>query len=481
MRVACQYLIVCLGFLIPACPAFTQMGFSNNEIIFSTSDVTSPPDSSRLFSIHDISITGNDKTRPSIILRELPFSVNESYPLGEIVKKFQKAKKQLLNTGLFQDVIVSLKSLDGYDVYVNVEVREKWYVWPRAFIKPVDKSFGQWWREKDRNMDRINYGIKLSHNNISGHNDKLRIGFMNGYTRQVSLQYFGLWLDKELKWSTSAGVSFGKNKEVNYMTLKNKQVPVEDDNFLHKYVNGFLQFSYRPAIKTIHSFGIAYYYDEMADTILKLNPSFSSSSTVTHFPELFYKLSYFNVDFIPYPTHGFSGELSLRKRGFSSAVNLWEFTAKASRSWPLNDKYFFNLKGLGTLKLPFNQPYTGKQFIGYEGRYLQGYEYYIIDGVAGGYGKASLSRLVLKTRINLPSQRFKYLNNIPVKLYAKIFTNAGYVYNTNAGANALTNKMLYSGGIGIDLVTFNDFVIKVEWSLNRLGENGLYLHQRNDF
>jgi len=92
-----------------------------------------------------------------------------------------------------------------------------------------------------------------------------------------------------------------------------------------------------------------------------------------------------------------------------------------------------------------------------------------------------LTRPVFTAHIHLPSNRFKSLSRIPIRLYAKTFANAGYVYNTMAGENQLTNKFLYSGGVGLDIVTYNDFVIKIEWSFNRLGQNGLYLHQRNDF
>lgn len=480
MRLVCKFFIG-LGFLLSGNVSFGQMNFSENPVVFSTASGTTVEDSNRLFVIHDITITGNAKTRPATIFRELSFTINEQYTLGDIVKKFQKARKQLMNTGMFLDVVVSLKSLDGYDVYVNVDVKEKWYIWPKAFIRAVDKSFGKWWKEQDRNIDRINYGIRFAHNNITGRNDKLRVGFMNGYTRQVSLEYYGLWLDKELKWSTNAGVSFGKNKEVNYMTVKNKQVPVKDNNFLHTYIGGFVHVNYRPAIKTFHTFGVGYIYEEIADTIFKLNPSFSSANKVSNYPEFFYRLAYFDVDFIPYPTKGFSGEVSLKKKGFNAKVNIWELSARASKTWPLSNKYFLNVKGLGLVKLPFDQPYTGRQFMGSEGRFLQGYEYYVIEGLAGGYAKASLVRSIFKTHISIPSQRIKSLNYIPIKLYAKTFINAGYVYNTNTGVNELANQMLYSGGVGLDLVTFNDFVIKIEWSFNRLGENGLYLHQRNDF
>jgi outer membrane protein assembly factor BamA len=460
------------------------MSVNENSVLYSTNGMATVSDTNRLFVITDIIISGNEKTKPNIILRELPFKLNEQYPLGTIVQKFKRAKRQLMNTGLFRNVVVSLKNMDDHDVYINVQVQEKWYIWPAVFFRPVDKSFGEWWNEKNRNTDRINYGLRLSHNNITGNNDKLRLSVMNGYTRQVSVQYFGLLLDKDLKWSTNAGVSFGQNREVNYMTLQNRQIPVKSNNdFLHSYVGGFLHFNYRPAIKTIHTFGIGYTYESVADTVFKLNPSFSSGANIIQYPEAFYRLSYFDVDYIPYPTRGFWGEASLKKKGFGikSAVNLWELTAKASKTWPLSSNYFFNLKGLGMLKVPFKQPYTGQQFIGYDGKYLQGYEYYVIDGVAGGYAKATLSRPVFSTHICVSSRRIKSLSDIPIKLYAKTFVNAGYIYNTVTGQNNLTNRMLYSAGIGLDLVTYNDFVIKIEWSFNRLGENGLYLHQHNDF
>lgn len=475
--------MTCLWMLLLGKWSTCQMNMEDASIVYSTNSVTTVSDTNRLFIIQDIVISGNERTRPAIILRELPFQLNESYPLGTIVQNFKKAQKQLVNTGLFRNVVVSLQKIDDQNVNIYVEVEEKWYVWPMVFFKPVDKSFGEWWSEKNRDMNRINYGIRLAHNNISGRNDKLRLSIMNGYTRQVSIQYYGLRIDPALKWSTNAGVSYGQNREVNYMTLQNRQIPLKGDGgFLHSYIGGFLQFNYRPRIKTTHTFGIGYTYETIADTITKLNPSFSQGAII-RYPELFYKMSYYNVDFNPYPTKGFFGEVSLRRQGLgiASPVNLWELTAKASQTWPINSKYFFNLKGLGTIKLPFSQPYIGKEFIGYDGRFLQGYEYYVIDGVAGGYAKATLSRPVFSTHVHIPSQRMKSFSNIPIKMYAKTFVNAGYVYNTKAGENELTNSFLYSGGVGLDIVTYNDFVIKIEWSFNRLGENRVYLHQRNDF
>ena len=55
------------------------------------------------------------------------------------------------------------------------------------------------------------------------------------------------------------------------------------------------------------------------------------------------------------------------------------------------------------------------------------------------------------------------------------------MYNPTPGLNTLNNKMLFSGGIGIDIVTIYDVSIKLEWSFNQIGQNGLYLHKKNNF
>src|SRR5215213_6941933 len=437
-RQACL-LVLILGF---RGQASAQNSFNDNTLIFSTDASDDMADSNNhLYVIRNILISGNRKTKPNIILREVPFEIDEEYPLQQIVKKFEKARKQFMNTGLFQDVVVSLKSMSGYDVYVNIEVAEKWYIWPKPYLKSVDRNFHQWWSETDRSMDRINYGVKLTHNNFTGRNDKLKVNLMNGYTKQLTIQYHGLFLDNELKWSTNLGVMFGKNREVNYMTMNDKQVPLKNDNeYLRSYFSWFAQVNYRPAIKTTHTFGVGYNYEDIADTVYKLNPQFSAQPNLVRYSELLYRLSYFDVDFIPYPTKGYIGEITLKKKGFSDPVNLWHLSAKGAATWPVNKNYLFNLVAVGMLKLPFKQPYVNHQFIGYEDQYLQGYEYYVIDGVAGGYTKATISRPILNTFIRIPSRAIKRLNHIPLKLYAKSFVNACYVYNSRPGQNELTNK-----------------------------------------
>jgi hypothetical protein len=119
--------------------------------------------------------------------------------------------------------------------------------------------------------------------------------------------------------------------------------------------------------------------------------------------------------------------------------------------------------------------------MGYDEMYMRGYEYYVIDGVAGGFVKTTFLRQLAKFDIPLPRLKHQTINYLPFRIYGKIYGDAGYVYNQQPGTNFLTNRMLYSAGLGLDIVTVYDISIRLEWSFNQIGQNGIYLHRNNNF
>ena len=113
---------------------------------------------------------------------------------------------------------------------------------------------------------------------------------------------------------------------------------------------------------------------------------------------------------------------------------------------------------------------------------MQGFEYYVVDGLAGTFIKTALNKRIFGFDLQLPSNKSaKDRMHIPFVIYGKIFGNTGYVYNPDPGENKLSNKMLWSGGIGIDIVTLYDVSIKLEWSFNSLGQNDIFLHRKTTF
>lgn len=428
--------------------------------------------------VGDIIITGNNKTKARIILREMPFHTGETYTMRELARKLEVARRQLMNTTLFHTVEVAAKDFDGETVNIIVIVKERWYIFPTPVFKPADRNLNQWLFEKNAKLNRVNYGMKVMVNNATGVNDKFRLSLISGYTKQLSFSYDRLYIDKELKWGLNARFAYGMNREINYNTIGDKQVFLKDNNYIRNFISTSIGLSYRPAIRTRHHFGISYTTEEVSDTIVALNPDyFKSGRRRISYPGVYYTMEYFNLDYIPYPTDGFSGRLAISKSGLNSTFNLCELHAKASVYWPLSPRAFFEVDGYGGIKLPFSQPYINRRFLGYDNTFLQGYEYYVFDGVAGGYLKTTLACELTNFNVRIPGRKKRKMDRIPFRIYGKVYGNAGYVHNPEPGENELSNKMLYSGGIGIDILTLYDVTIKLEWSFNQLGQNGLFLHR----
>jgi hypothetical protein len=63
-------------------------------------------------------------------------------------------------------------------------------------------------------------------------------------------------------------------------------------------------------------------------------------------------------------------------------------------------------------------------------------------------------------------------------MFLTSYADAGYVYAplSTSETNLLDNKLLYGGGVGIDIVTFYNVVFRVNYSINRQGNKGFFLH-----
>jgi hypothetical protein len=128
--------------------------------------------------------------------------------------------------------------------------------------------------EQNAKLTGLIMDLKLLYNNVSGRNDKLNLYLINGYTKQISLSYDRPYIDKKMKWGINTGFAIGKNREVNYNTINDKQVFFKDtNNFVRTFFRAFGEATYRPAIKTRHRFGISYTIEKITDTIVSLNPS----------------------------------------------------------------------------------------------------------------------------------------------------------------------------------------------------------------
>lgn len=448
-----------------------------------------------LFVISDIVITGDKKTKPYIINREIPFKTGDSITLVELVGKFAIARRQLMNTRLFNDVVVSLKNFRGYLVEVQVEVKERWYVFPIPYFKLIDRNLSEW-AKQGYALQRVNYGAKFSYYNFTGRNDKLKAWFITGYTRQIQLSYEQPNADKSLKHGYGVNVSYATAKEINHFTENNEQqfIPLDRPlNFLdtisaglfkgqvlNEQFNLSLSYTYRPAIKTRHAVRLSYNTNRIDEAVAVVNPKyFNNGKLRVAYPELSYTIDYNNIDYIAYPLVGFIGEGSITRKGINPDMNLWQLNARGTRGWKVANKTYFGMQANGVLKLPFDQPFYNQRMFGYGDLYLRGLEKYVIDGVAGLMIRNTIRNEVAK--FSIPFAWSKSHDKIPFRVFLKAYTDFGYSHSKNFLHNSLVNRMLYTAGAGIDILTYYDLVFRFEYSFNQLGQKGLFLHFKNDF
>ncbi|HXB06863.1 MAG TPA: POTRA domain-containing protein [Puia sp.] len=435
--------------------------------------------------VGQITVKGNKKTKNYIVLRELSFRSGDTLTLGDLVKGFRTAHDRLINTHLFNEVVIFLKDFRGFVADVEIDVKERWYIFPLPYFKPVDRNFSAW-AQKDYSLSRVNFGAKFAHYNFTGRNDNLTAWLITGYTRQFELYYNQPYADRSLKHGFGFGFTYAELKEVDALTAGNTQYFINSDTipYAGKYLSRQFSLSaryfYRPGLKVRHTINANFVTTSVDSAITVYNHRyFDNGQRKVGYPELIYTFNYTDVDYVSYPLNGIIFETSLTKRGVAKDMNLWQFSTRLTRSFPLARKWWFGFQNINVLKLPLNQPFYNQGLIGYGDLYLRGLDRYVVDGTAGVVLKNTFFHQLFN--FNIPFMHSVSHDVIPFRIYATAFSDYGYAYNRDFKGNSLVNRMMYTAGFGIDIVTFYDLSFKLDYGFNQLGENGLFLHIRNDF
>ncbi len=279
------------------------------------------------------------------------------------------------------------------------------------------------------------------------------------------------------------GLVYATQKELNYGTGDNKQLFFKQEEVTRKVLRLDATYSYRPDVKQRHYFRMSYNNEEVADTILKINPLYYPGQ-LTHmkYVDFSYQYKYYNVDLISYPTRGFLFEGNLYKRGLDKVSNIWQAGARAVYVIPFNpNQSFLHLEAIGSVRSPASNAYFNQRLFGYGYFQLRGLEYNVVDGSVGGALKTTLHQKLLSFVLKNPFPS-KTHDKFPIRIFLKAYGDLGYGYNkAPVSSNTLNNTLLRTWGFGLDIVSVYDFVFKIEYSFNQLGRDGLYLQTRNDF
>ncbi len=101
----------------------------------------------------------------------------------------------------------------------------------------------------------------------------------------------------------------------------------------------------------------------------------------------------------------------------------------------------------------------------------------MMDGNLFALLRGNLKYRIMHHRFSLP---VRYFHHVRLSVFVKAYADGGYAYQKAAGANFLNNQLLYSYGIGIDIVTLYDIRIRIEYTFNKQGQSDLYLHKSGE-
>lgn len=432
--------------------------------------------------IDKVFIVGFKKTKKKIIRRELSIVDGQSLSRLELKDAIEADKRKLINTKLFLSVDINVIDLSADKVDIIIRVEERWYFFPVPIFNLADRNFTEWWVNQNADLSRVDWGIKLRHFNFRGRREILNLTAQFGYTKLFKLSYVFPYIDKKQKLGLSFYAGYATNKNISYNTIGHRQQFLDSETILRDRWRGGVSLGYRPNFYSSHSFGLHYSSTHVSDSVIRYNSNYflNGDNNQSYFA-LSYTFTWDFRDFVSYPLSGAYLKIKVNKYGLGiyDDVNIISATSRYSRYFDLGKKFYFGSSITAQVSSPSNQPYFNYSGVGFFQNFLRGYERYIIEGQHFAINKNSIKRLLFSFETDISNVvKIKQFNKVPFAAYINLNFDHGYIanYPNYEKNNLFTDKYIYGGGIGIDIVSFYDFVMRWEYSVNIEGEHALYFN-----
>lgn len=460
---------------------FSIACFVSSHLFSQTDSITA---ATKKIKIETIIVSGNKKTNTKIILRELVINQGDSTYISNLEYIKNRSQQNLINTSLFNFVTISDSiNPQTQQCVLLIDVKERWYIWPQIIFEVQDRNFNQWWLSKD--LFRINYGAALDFNNFTGNKDVLSLIARFGYTERLGFSYRIPYINKAQTIGLNVSYLRNRNNEINYKTENNQLLFYRDyHNYVRTENEAKIGITYRKNLYQRHNFEVEYNTVSINDTIKKINTEyFPDKKTFIEYISLQYRYVLDLRDNKPYPLKGWLAEIIAIKDG----INLLKNETISNTYLVFDVRYFNELKPRFYLANEVEIRYTNihnptyyfNSALGWSNTFVRGYEYYVIDGQNYGLTKTSFKYQLINPRVIDLQQlkRLKKFNRIPYSIYVCAFGDAAYVNDDYfAKTNSLNNSVIFGYGLGVDLVTYYDNVVRMEYSFNKRFEHGFFLH-----
>lgn len=431
-------------------------------------------------------VAGNKVTKERIITRELVFGLGDTLLKMDLIPELQRSRENILNTSLFNFVSLDVNHLPGNKIIIQIKVTERWYIWPVPILDYVERNFSEF--IKNAEWDRLVYGAWLKWTNFRGVNDiltaKVKLGYLNEYGLGYNLPNLG----KKQQHGISTAFLINHQNEVNVQTVNNRPVYIQGPEHPAQIRgNAYFRYIFRPKYYTLHNLRMDYNHFTVTDLVAEINPNYlGGGMTSTNYFTLLYEFSYDFRDSKVYPLEGFFVKLTAKQTGLgfvpSFPYSFMGITGVFMYHQKLANRIYFYNTYKGTIHTEKKLPHIFNQGLGYS-EWLSAYEPYVINGSDFFITKFNLKVQIVKPRSStIPLIKMEQFNKIHYAVYLNAFADMGYVNNEFPNpTNTMVNKLQFSTGIGLDLVTYYDQVLRIDFAINRYGEYGVFFHLNTPF
>ncbi len=437
--------------------------------------------------INSIKVEGNNRTKTSIILRELTFKKGDSVPTSQWEETCLRSKNNLHNTALFNFVNFDTTSVITGGINLTITVVERWYIWPVPILQLEERNFNTWWVQDHRSLNKTDYGFLISDNNSRGRKEILKVKLQLGYTQQWGVSYIIPYITKNQDLGLQFNFTSSQNKEVAYTSVGDILTFLSTpENVLQQQYTSAIDLTYRQGLYNTHYLELNFAACYINDTLLKLTSDYLPYNlTNTAFFGAKYYFKRDLRDRSAYPLEGYYFDFSLNDYGLGVAIpkerafNITYAQSSIHKYWKLTNKLYYAIEGEGKVSASGSQPYYLQRGLGYSNDFVRGYEYYVVDGNNYGLVKNEIKFRILNVPVQqLPIKGIPQFDKAYYAFYLTAFSDLGYVgsADTFVQNNYLANTPLWGNGVGIDFVAYYDIVLRFEYSFNRLGQSGFFLH-----
>ncbi len=455
--------------------------------------------------ISKIEVSGNDRTKEKIIIRELDFKMGDSlltmdakavYSVTKGQKRFSRhdssevslrmkySRENIINTKLFLEADLYLEEIEGNYYKLRIHVKERWYFWAFPILQLDYPNFNDWLQNPD--LSFLTMGLFTSHNNLWGLGHQASFKAYGGSSQGVALGYLVPWIGQGQKIGLLIGGVWKSSSVVEYGSLDNERQMIYDDNSIEN-LSFVTTLKFRPGLYNYGKVRLtannvrvsdSLYNFTLAEPIASFLPAGLQNVT---YMTLYMEYWYDSRNNHAYPLKGYYLKGFVEKDGmgiighdvdyFNYGIDM-HFYQEISDRW-YTAEMFKLLTSSGE-----NIPYYFKQNLTSGNDFIRGYDYFALRGDNMIYFRSNLKYNVIKPAVKKPRKeknKDSGFRNVPYAFYLNLIADVGYMKDETYGQyNPYNNKLLYSWGLGMDFISYYDLVLRFEYVFTNINTHGFF-------